>query len=143
MSPLGPDAVHLAATIRYRVAMKISLDSGTATYRILSYAKGQVAVNEQLLTHSLVVMPETLLSDWPPQDFSALATEHFAMIAARRPEIVLLGTGAVLRFPSPELLAPLYDAGIGVEVMDTGAACRTYNILMAEGRAVAAALLMI
>lgn len=143
MSPLGPDAVHLATAIRYRVAMKISLDYGTATYRILSYAKGQVAVNEQLLTRSLVVMPEVLVSDWPPQDFAAFAPEHFAMIAGLHPEIVLLGTGADLRFPSPALLAPLYDAGIGVEVMDTGAACRTYDILMAEGRAVAAALLMI
>jgi uncharacterized protein len=143
MSPLGPDAVHLTAAIRYRGAMKISLDGGTATYRILSYAQGQVAVNEQVLTRSLVVMPEALLSDWPPQDFEALAAEHFVMIAALRPEIVLLGTGAGLRFPSPALLVPLYDAGIGVEVMDTGAACRTYDILMAEGRAVAAALLMI
>jgi uncharacterized protein len=123
--------------------MKISLDDGTATYRILSYAQGRVAVNERILTRSLVVMPEALLGDWPPQDFEALAAEHFAMIAALRPEIVLLGTGASLRFPAPGLLAPLYDTGIGVDVMDTGAACRTYNILMAEGRAVAAALLMI
>ena len=143
MSPLGPDAVHLAAAIRYRGAMKISLDGGTATYRIRSYAQGQVIVNEQVLTRSIVVMPETLISDWPPQDFAAFATAHFAMIAALRPEIVLLGPGAVLRFPSPALLAPLYDAGIGVEVMDPAAACRTYDILMAEGRAVAAALLMI
>jgi uncharacterized protein len=123
--------------------MKISLDAGTATYRILSYARGQVVVNEQTLTRSLLVMPETLLKDWPPQDFDAFAIDHFALIAALRPEIVLLGTGAALRFPAPELLTPLYDSGIGVEVMDTGAACRTYNILMAEGRTVAAALLMI
>ena len=123
--------------------MKISLDGGTATYKIASYAQGQVVINEQRLTRSLVIMPETLLSDWPPQTFEAFTTEHFATIVAYQPEIVLLGTGASLRFPAPALLAPLYDAGIGVEVMDTGAACRTYNILMAEGRTVAAALLMI
>jgi uncharacterized protein len=123
--------------------MKISLDDGTATYRILSYAQGQIAVNEQVLTRSLVIMPEFLLNDWPPQSFEALTAEHFTIIAALHPEIVLLGTGTGLRFPSPAVLAPLYDAGIGVEVMDTGAACRTYNILMAEGRVVAAALLMI
>ncbi len=143
MSSLGLGAVHLGAAIGYRGTMKISLDGGGATYRILSYAQGQVAVNEQVLIRSFVVMPEKLLHDWPPRDFAALAAEHFAMIAALRPEIVLLGTGAGLRFPLPVLLVPLYDAGIGVEVMDTGAACRTYNILMAEGRTVAAALLMI
>lgn len=123
--------------------MKISLEGGTATYRIRSYAPGQITVNEQPLSGSLVIMPEQLISDWPPADFQALATEHFAAIVLLHPEIVLLGTGAQLRFPAPALLAPLYDAGIGVEVMDTGAACRTYNVLMAEGRAVAAALLMI
>jgi len=72
-----------------------------------------------------------------------LATTHFAQLATLHPEIVLIGTGGALRFPAPVLLRPLYDAGIGVEVMDTGAASRTYNVLMAEGRAVAAALLMI
>lgn len=123
--------------------MKISLDSGTATYRILSYTPGRIVVNEMTLTRSAVVMPEYLIQDWPPQLYSELAATHFAQLLALHPEIVLLGTGTQLRFPDAAVLSPLYDAGIGVEVMDTGAACRTYTILMAEGRAVAAALLML
>lgn len=128
--------------IGYRVAMKISLDGGTATYRILAYSSGQIVVNDQTLTRSVVVMPEHLILDWPPQSFEELASAHFAQLVNLRPEIVLIGTGSKIRFPTPALLTPLYDAGIGAEVMDTGAACRTYNILMAEGRAVAVALLM-
>ena len=143
MSPLGPGRVHLGGAIGYLDAMKLSLDGGSATYKILAYAPGQVVVNEETFTRSLVVMPEHLIRDWPPQEFAAIAAPHFSQLAELRPEILLLGTGARLRFPAPALLAPLYDAGVGVEVMDTGAACRTYNILMAEGRAVAAALLMI
>jgi uncharacterized protein len=71
-----------------------------------------------------------------------LAADHMAAIVELAPEIVLLGTGASLRFPEPALLAPLYKAGIGVEVMDTPAACRTYNILLAEGRKVLAAVIV-
>ena len=67
--------------------------------------------------------------------------EHFARIAALKPELVIFGSGARLRFPAPALLRPLIDAGIGVETMDTAAACRTYNVLLAEGRSVVAALL--
>jgi len=140
---LALPGVHLAGLFGYCDAMKISLDGGTATYRILSYAPGRIVVNEQTLTRSAVVMPEHLIADWPPQLFGELAAAHFTQLLALQPEIVLLGTGTQLRFPKPDALSPLYDAGIGVEVMDTGAACRTYTILMAEGRAVAAALLML
>jgi uncharacterized protein len=71
-----------------------------------------------------------------------LAADHFAAIVELAPEIVLLGTGARFTFPMPALLAPLYKAGIGVEAMDTPAACRTYNILLGEGRNVVAALIV-
>ncbi|MHB8472380.1 MAG: Mth938-like domain-containing protein [Gammaproteobacteria bacterium] len=123
--------------------MKISQDTGTANYRIRGYAAGQVTVNDQVITRSVILLPERLIEDWPPQTFQALAAAHFAQLAILEAEIILIGTGAELKFPAPALLMPLYNAGIGVEVMDTGAACRTYNVLMAEGRAVAAALLMI
>jgi uncharacterized protein len=124
--------------------MHIQLDtSGPRTNLIRSYAPGLVLVNDTRYLASLVVLPERILPDWPPQAFEALAVEHFDLLAGLELEVLLLGTGRRLRFPPPELLAPLTRAGIGCEVMDTGAACRTYNILMSEGRRVAAALLMI
>ena len=123
--------------------MKLTLDMGSNANVITSYAKGQVVVNAQILTHSLVVTPERLITSWPPQSFAELENAHFAALTQLPVDIVLLGAGATLRFPAQGLLQPLTDQGIGVEVMDTGAACRTYNVLMAEGRRVAAALLMI
>jgi uncharacterized protein len=123
--------------------MKISLETGSASNIIRSYDAGCVAINEEVVTRSVVVMPEQLIRDWPPQSFEELRREHFDRLSQLHPEIVLVGTGERLRFPEPRVTAPLRERGIGVEVMDTAAACRTYNVLMAEGRVVAAALLMI
>jgi uncharacterized protein len=123
--------------------MKIQLETATGQYRVRSYGPGSVTVNEAIYTTSLVLTPERVLANWPPAAFADLAAAHFEAIVPLRPEVLLLGTGARLRFPPPACLAPLARAGIGVEVMDTGAACRTYNILLADGRRVAAALLMI
>ena len=78
---------------------------------------------------------------WPVDSFDALDASHFEMLAALRPQLVIFGSGARLRFPPPRLLAGLIGARIGVEAMDTPAACRTYNVLLAEGRSVLAALL--
>jgi uncharacterized protein len=104
------------------------------------YGEGYVMVNGARHEASLVVMPERMEA-WPVAGFDALAEEHFAFLAGLGPEVVLLGTGSRLRFPHPRLAAPLARARIGYEVMDLQAACRTYNILMAEQRNVAAALL--
>jgi uncharacterized protein len=123
--------------------MKISIETSAGANAIRSYAVGQITVNDETISRSVIVMPERLIRDWPPQRFEELAAEHFLMLAALRPEIVLLGTGRSLRFPHPARTALLLEQGIGVEVMDTAAACRTYNVLTAEGRVVAAALLMI
>jgi uncharacterized protein len=106
------------------------------------YGDGYVEVNRARITASLVVSGERLVTDWPATSVEALAADHFAAIVELAPEIVLLGTGRLFSFPQPALLAPLYKAGIGVEVMDTPAACRTYNILLAEGRNVVAALIL-
>ncbi len=100
-------------------------------------------IRQEVLTRSLVITPEHLDRDWPPQAYDDLESAHFEAVAALEPEVVLLGTGARLRWPDPTIIAPLMQAGIGFEVMDTAAACRTYNILMADGRRVAAALMMI
>jgi uncharacterized protein len=123
--------------------MKIELDIQTAGNRIQSYAAGSITVNETIYTASLLLAPDRLIADWPPQTFADLAPQHLATVAALQPEIVLLGTGRILRFPDDQILAPLIDNDIGYEIMDTGAACRSYNILMSEGRRVVAALLMI
>ena len=113
----------------------------TAKNAITGYGEGYVMVNRQRFERSLVVLPERLLVDWPPNRFDELAPEHLAALADLDREIILLGTGARLRFPHPEIMQSLIERGIGVEVMDVQAACRTYNILMAEERRVAAALL--
>ncbi|MBI5041973.1 MAG: Mth938-like domain-containing protein [Gammaproteobacteria bacterium] len=123
--------------------MRFAEDSNDARYLIRAYAPGRVTVNEDALTRSLIVSAEQLIRDWPPQGFEELTPVHLRTVIELRPEILLLGTGAQLRFPHPSLLAELHSQGIGIEVMDTAAACRTYNILVSEGRRVAAALLMI
>jgi uncharacterized protein len=116
--------------------------SGPATYNtITGYGEDWVQVNNQRYRTSVIVMAETLLA-WPAESFALLTEEDFGKLAALAPEIVLLGTGPTQRFPHPRLTASLARAGIGVEVMDLKAACRTYNILAAEERKVAAALLL-
>ena len=116
--------------------------SGPATYNtITGYGDDWVQVNNQRYQSSLIVMAERVL-DWAVADFARMTPESFDELRALAPEIVLLGTGATQRFPHPRLTASLSKAGIGVEVMDLKAACRTYNILAAEERRVAAALLL-
>lgn len=122
--------------------MKLHLDQGAARYRITRYGAGSVTVNGEVLSASLIVTEAELVRDWEPQSFEDLAPAHFERLVALGPELVILGSGRRQRFPDATVLAPLAAAGIGVEVMDTGAACRTFNILAGEGRRVAAALLM-
>ena len=116
--------------------------TGTAN-TIQAYDQGYIIVNEQRIRHSVIVTPERLITGWPPQRFAELQAVHLELLLELEPEIVLLGTGARQYFPHPRLTSPLLSRGVGVEVMDTPAACRTYNFLMAEGRRVAAALLII
>lgn len=107
-----------------------------------AYGDGWVEVNAARVDRSVVVFPDRPVLDWPVAGFDALDEAAFRFIADQDPELVVFGSGARLRFPHPRLLAPLTGRGIGVETMDVHAACRTYNILMAEGRRVAAALLL-
>ena len=122
--------------------MKLQLDNPTGQNRFTGYGSGYVTVNQQRYERSLVVTPERIIQDWPATHFKLLAASHFEFLLALKPEIVLLGTGATLRFPPPALSRCLSAARIGLEVMDTNAACRTYNILAAEGRNVATAILL-
>ena len=123
--------------------MKIHLESGLGQNLIRAYAPGRITINEEVYTTSLIVTPGQVVTAWPPVSFADLLAGHFEMIVPLRPEVVILGTGTRLQFPAPSLTRSLVEAGIGLEVMDTGAACRTYNFLMSDGRRVAAALLMI
>lgn len=123
--------------------MRLSLEAGPAGHVIRAYAPGQVTIDKEVITASVVVTPEHIVPDWPPQRFADLSAPIIDALVEHDPEIVLLGTGATLRFPAPGVVAGLYRRRIGVEVMDTAAACRTFNILSAEGRRVVAALLMI
>lgn len=122
--------------------MKIHLESGVGQNLIRSYAPGSVTINDRMYTQSLIVTPDRVV-DWPPASFNDLSAAHFEMLAELRPEVMILGTGTKLRFPPTSLTRALVEANVGLEVMDTGAACRTYNILMGDGRRVVAALLMI
>ena len=122
--------------------MDIMQEFGHATYVIRGYDKGNITVNDTTYTSSLVIMPEHLIHDWAPRHIEELTTEHLMSIRHLNPEVVLIGSGEKLKFPAREILNYFMDSKIGVEVMDTGAACRTYNILMSEGRSVAAALII-
>jgi uncharacterized protein len=121
--------------------MKLHLAAATVENRFTGYGAGYVVVNNVRHEKNLIVLPERLL-EWDVAGFEALGPQHFEYLADLTPEIVILGTGSSLRFPHPALSQSLNRAHIGLEVMDTHAACRTYNILMAEGRKVLAALLL-
>ena len=103
---------------------------------------GWVRVGATEYRENIVLTPEAVVPGFAPSGFEGLAENEFAALLASTPELVLFGTGATLRFPRPELTRALIDAHVGLEVMDTPAACRTYNILAAEGRSVVAALLI-
>ena len=122
--------------------MKLQLATHTGKIVFTGYGAGYVMVNGQRFDRSVVVTPERVIEEWRAASFDQLDASHFEFLLQLNPEIVLLGTGATLRFPSPVLSRCLTAARIGLEVMDTSAACRTYNILMAEGRKVVAAVLI-
>ena len=122
--------------------MKLHLANPGDTKLFTAHGTGHVMVNGERYEHSIVVLAEEVRSDWPVAGFDALAESHFSYFLALKPDVLLLGTGATQRFPHPRLYRALTDARIGVECMDTPAACRTYNILVAEGRRVIAAILL-
>jgi uncharacterized protein len=108
---------------------------------VTGYGAGYIAVNNVRHATNVLVSPLGV-SAWPVTDFARLEAGDFAFVAEMKPEILILGTGAVQRFPPPALARALAGAGAGVEIMDSRAACRTYNILAAEGRKVVAAILL-
>lgn len=109
---------------------------------VTGYGPDYVEINKQRFTHSVVILPEGPVRPWPVNTFAELQPEHFATLLDDKPEVVVFGSGQRLRFPHPRLTAALTQTRVGVETMDFQAACRTYNILMGEGRRVAAVLMI-
>lgn len=122
--------------------MKFHLATAPGVNLFSGYGDGYVAVNGVRHETSLVLMPERIVAPWDAPAFEALGPAHFEFLRGLGAEVVLLGTGARLRFPPASLQRIILQAGTGLETMDAMAACRTYNILAAEGRKVAAAILL-
>ena len=121
--------------------MKLQPDK-TDVQSITGYGPGWVGVGTEKITRSVVLGARGERLDWACDRFEDLTAAHFAQIAALDAELVIFGSGSRIRFPQPAWLAPLMAKRVGVETMDTPAACRTYNILAAEGRQVVVALLL-
>lgn len=122
--------------------MKLHTTETKQYQTVTGYDDDGVELNAIRFTDSLVVLPETDPAPWPVASFDALTAANFEQIDAAAPDVVILGTGERQRFVHPKLIAVLTARRIGVECMDNQAACRTYNILMAEGRKVALALII-
>ena len=122
--------------------MKLHLASTAGINTISGYGDHHVIVADRAHRASLIITPSSIRTDWAPTSLTALTRVHLEAVLELKPEVVLLGTGHRLGFPAVEITAPLIDHGVGLEVMDTAAACRTYNILASEGRNIAAALII-
>jgi len=123
--------------------MKIELDTiSRDQYRIESYSNDTVVINGTGYSSSLIISPKKLVTGWQVSAFTDLAAQHIDTITELEPEIIILGTGKKVRFPDPQIIAGIFSRDIGFEVMDTGAACRCYNLLVSEDRRVAAGLII-
>lgn len=120
--------------------MRFSQDA-TAAHTIHAYRDGEIIINDNSIRQSVIVTPDTIQS-WPPRSLDELEQSHFEAFAALHPEVVLIGTGRQLQFPPAHYSVDLLARGIGVEIMANDAACRTFNILLAEDRQVLLALLL-
>lgn len=122
--------------------LKLHQDSSATLNTVTGYGPDYIEINRERYTGSMVVNPTAPLRAWPVAAFDALSAELFESLLDTDPEVVIFGSGTRLRFPHPRLTKALTARRIGVETMDLQAACRTYNILMNEGRRVTAALLI-
>jgi uncharacterized protein len=122
--------------------LKLHLSGSAGQNMFTGYGDGYVMVNQVRYEQNLIVLPDRIIERWEVSSFDQLVAENFDFLLSLQPEMVLFGTGKKLCFPHPKLTRSLVESGIGLEVMDTNAACRTFNILTAEERRVAAALLL-
>ena len=122
--------------------MRLQSDPHSGTNTITGYGDGYVEINKTPCKHAVLISSDGTISEWPIKTFQALEPSHFEQMVALKPELILIGTGIKQRFPKPELLKSLISAKIGFEIMNSQAACRTYNILVGEGRRVLLALIV-
>lgn len=122
--------------------MKLHLADTKNRYTVTGYGAGYLVVNGVRYAQPLIVTPDQDPVAWPVAAFDTLDATATAMLLDGRPDIIVLGTGPTQRFAPPAVLRPLIEAGVGLETMNTPAACRTYNILMGEGRRVLAAMFL-
>lgn len=126
----------------HSLSMKLHADRAEGVNVIHACEPGSVSINGVTYRHSVMVPYTGEVAAWAPVALADLTEDHFTSLAAAQPEVIVFGSGATLRFPPPAVLRALMQARIGVESMDTAAACRTFNILAGEGRRVWAALLV-
>lgn len=122
--------------------MRFAQDNQDEGYVITGYDEGNVSINGKTFSQSLIITQTKLNENWGVVSIESLHAEHISQILSFKPELILIGTGDKLIFPAIEVYAGIIKQGIGVDFMDTGAACRTYNILMSEGRDVVAGLII-
>ncbi len=128
--------------MQYVTCMKFHLDVPGGVNLIRGYGPGQLRVGDQVHACSVILTATTIVAPWRPAAAQDLVPGDLEPVLGLGVEVVLLGTGPRQHFPDPQVLRVLYERRIGVEVMDTSAACRTFNVLVAEGRPVAAALIV-
>lgn len=122
--------------------MALSEDMIFNRYSIQAYEQGQITVNDKIYTKSLVLSPDKIIESWPVSNVTQLETQHLQCIIDLKPDVILLGTGEKQIFPDVQILGFFGQQGYSVEVMNTGALCRTFNILVAEERNVVAAFIL-
>ncbi len=122
--------------------MKFTLENGTGVNTIRAHGPQGIRVAGTLVTSHCLVTADRLETDWPVTTASRLTPGDFTLALSFEPELIVVGTGRRLEFPPADVQAAVQAAGVGFEAMDTGAACRTYNVLVSEGRRVVAALLL-
>ncbi|MEA2078253.1 MAG: Mth938-like domain-containing protein [Pseudomonadota bacterium] len=122
--------------------MRFATEDCNSELMVRACDTGQITVGQQSYRRSLILTPERVIPDWRPRRHEEITEQDFDLVLSMHPEIILLGTGSTLCFPPAKLSASILGAGTGFEVMDTAAACRTYNILLSEKRRVIAALLI-
>ena len=122
--------------------MQISREAGNVSNAITAYAADEIHMRDRVFRASLIATREVVIDEWHPAAVEELVIGDFARLLELAPDVVILGTGPKQRMPPPELFAAFAARRIGLEVMDTGAACRTYNLLLSEFREVALALIV-
>ena len=122
--------------------MKLQSDPHSGANTITGYGDGYVEINRAPYSHAVLLSSDGAIQEWGVQSFKELSAADFSQMASLKPELIIIGTGKRQHFPKPELLKTLIAAKIGFEVMDSQAACRTYNILVGEGRQVLLALIV-